>query len=122
MIVFIIVSITISTIVIVEFSILLSSTIVICIIIVMIITGATAVSKLLMNSNTLQELDVCHNTIGDHGLSVIVEQLHHITTLTKLDVLECGLSVEGIVIVCRLYISPDSEIYLTISLVVRLIN
>ena len=72
-------------------------TIVIYIIIIMITTGATAVSKLLMYNNTLQRLDVGDNTIGDDGLSVIVEQLHHITTLTRLDVKECGLSVKGIV-------------------------
>ena len=77
-------------------------TIVIYIIIIMITTGATAVSKLLMYNNTLQKLDVGGNTIGDDGLSVIVEQLHHITTLTWLNVIECGLSVKGIVwCVCK---------------------
>ena len=60
-------------------------------------TGINAVSQLLMNNYTLQILDVGYNTIGDDGLSVIVEQLHHITTLTELNVEWCGLSVEGIV-------------------------
>ena len=66
-------------------------------IIVMITTGATAVSKLLKNNNTLEKLVVGYNTIGNDGLSMIVEQLYHITTLTVLNVSECGLSEEGIV-------------------------
>ena len=61
----------------------------------MIITGAIAVSKLLMGNHSLQELNVCNNNIGDDGISVIAEQLQHITTLTRLDVESCGLSVKG---------------------------
>ena len=67
----------------------------IIIVIVMITTGAIAVSKLLVGNCTLQYLNVNHNDIGDDGISVIVEQLQHITTLTKLYVLECGLSGKG---------------------------
>ena len=61
----------------------------------MIITGAIAVSKLLMGNHSLQKLYVSHNNIGDDGISVIAEQLQHITTLTRLDVVSCGLSVKG---------------------------
>ena len=64
---------------------------------IMIITGANAVSKLLMGNCYLQELYVSHNNIGDDGISVIVEQLQHITTLTTLYVSKCGLSVKGTV-------------------------
>ena len=61
----------------------------------MIITGAIAVSKFLMGNHSLQELYVSRNNIGDDGISVIAEQLQHITTLTTLDVASCGLSVKG---------------------------
>ena len=65
-------------------------------------------SQLLVRNCTLQELTVNANNIGDDGISVIVEQLQHITTLTKLHVEECGLSVKGTV-VCVRCISPDSH-------------
>ena len=67
----------------------------IIIVIVMITTGAIAVSKLLVGNCTLQVLDVSDNDIGDDGISVIVEQLQYITTLSKLYVYRCGLSVKG---------------------------
>ena len=67
----------------------------IIIVIVMITTGAIAVSKLLVGNCTLQVLSVRYDDIGDDGISVIVEQLQHITTLTKLNVWGCGLSVKG---------------------------
>ena len=95
----------------------------IIIVIAMITTGAIAVSKLLVGNCTLQYLNVGCNAIGDDGISVIVEQLQHITTLTKLVVTGCGLSVKGIASscsVCKMYISPDSTDYLAISLVVSL--
>ena len=92
------------------------------IIIVMITTGAIAVSKILMGNCTLQVLNVSTNLIGDDGISVIVEQLQHITTLTELCVMECGLSVKGTIVCVKCIISPDSENYLTISLAVRLFS
>ena len=61
----------------------------------MITTGAIAVSKLLVGNCTLQVLSVAGNNIGDDGISVIVEQLQHNTTLTELHVIGCGLSVKG---------------------------
>ena len=88
----------------------------------MITTGAIAVSKILMGNCTLQELNVSCNTIGDDGISVIVEQLQHITTLTELVVIECGLSVKGTIVCVKCISSPDSEDYLTISLAVRLFS
>ena len=88
----------------------------------MITTGAIAVSKILMGNCTLQKLKLSINTIGDDGISVIVEQLQHITTLTKLTVIYCGLSVKGTIVCVKCTISPDSEDYLTISLAVRLFS
>ena len=79
--------------------------------VVMITTGAIAVSKILMGNCTLQVLHVSGNTIGDDGISVIVEQLQHITTLTKLYVMQCGLSVKGTIVCVKCIISPDSEDY-----------
>ena len=67
----------------------------------MIITGAIAVSKLLMGNCSLQVLHVSYNNIGDDGVSVIIEQLQHITTLTALYVSECGLSAKGTVMCIR---------------------
>ena len=67
----------------------------------MITTGAIVVSKLLVENCTLQALYVSFNDIGDDGISVIVEQLQHITTLTTLDVAHCGLSVKGSVVCVR---------------------
>ena len=64
-------------------------------------TGAIAVSKLLVRNCTLQVLSMNFNNIGDDGISVIVECLQHITTLTELNVVNCGLSVKGIVMCVR---------------------
>ena len=93
----------------------------------MITTGAIAVTKLLVGNCTLQVLQLGYNDIGDDGISMIVEQLQHITTL---NVEQCGLSVKGIVAhMVHMYvkyiamaISLDSEDYLTVSLVVRLFS
>ena len=73
----------------------------IIIVIVWITTGAIAVSKLLVGNCTLQQFNVGFNAIGDDGISVIVEQLHRNTTLTKLLVHNCGLSVKGSVVCVR---------------------
>ena len=73
----------------------------IIIVIVMITTGAIAVSKLLVGNCTLQVLNVSSSHIGDDGISVIVEQLQHITTLTGLYVISCELSVKGTVVCVR---------------------
>ena len=65
----------------------------------MIITGVIAVIELLMGNYSLQKLNICHNNIGDDGIPVIIEQLQHITTLNTLSVSDCGLSVEGTVLI-----------------------
>ena len=59
-----------------------------------ITTGAHALSKLLVWNCTLQVFDVSYNTIGDDGISEMVEQLQ-ISTLTELNITQCGLSVKG---------------------------
>ena len=56
------------------------------------------ISVVIIGSNTLRELDVCFNTIGDNGISVITEQLLSNKTLTKLGVAYCNLSVKGTVL------------------------
>ena len=52
-------------------------------------------STLLRGNYTLQVLDIHNNNVGDDGISVIVEQLQNISTLTKLHISKCGLSVKG---------------------------
>ena len=44
----------------------------------------------LLRYHSLEQFHVCDNIIGDDGISVIVEQLQHITTLTTLRVSGCG--------------------------------
>ena len=69
----------------------------IIIVIVIITTGAVAVSKLLMRNCTLQVLDVNENTIGDDGISVIVEQLQKVTNskISELWIMQCGITLTG---------------------------
>ena len=55
-------------------------------------------SKLLEGNCTLQMLDVRGNNICDDGISVIAEQLQHITTLTRLYAMGCGSSMKGTII------------------------
>ena len=68
------------------------------IIIIMIITGAVCISQLLNITTTLQWLDMSDNNIGDDGMAVISEALQHNTSITKLRVGGCGLSVKGTVV------------------------
>ena len=70
-------------------------------VVVMIITGAVYISKLLNVTHTVQELNMYANNISDDGIAVILEALQHSTSLTTLDVAECGLSVKGTV-VCKM--------------------
>ena len=67
----------------------------------MIITGAVYISQLLNVTNTLEELDMNSNDIGDDGMAVISEALQHNKSLTTLEVEWCGLSVKGTV-VCKM--------------------
>ena len=64
----------------------------------MIITGAVYISQLLKVTNTLQELHMNSNDIGDDGMAVISEALQHNKSLTTLGVEECGLSVKSTVV------------------------
>ena len=90
----------------------------IIIVIVMITTGAIAVSELLVGNCTLQGLSVGHNAIGDDGISVIVEQLQYNTTLTKLYVQQCELSVKGTLVCVRCILVQTVRIsYLIISVI-----
>jgi len=59
-----------------------------------ITTGANCVGRLLKNSN-LQVLDIGRNSIGDDGISVMMDGLQHSKTLNELDVQYCGLSAKG---------------------------
>ena len=56
------------------------------------------ISVVIIGSNTLRELDVSLNAIGDNGISVITEWLLSNKTLTKLNVSYCNLSVKGTVL------------------------
>ena len=56
-----------------------------CLMLAIIITGSIA----------LRELNVSYNNIGNKGISVITEGLQYNKTLTKLDVLTCGLTAKG---------------------------
>ena len=67
----------------------------------MITTGAVYISQLLNVTHTLQVLLMSNNDIGDDGMAVILEALHHNKSLTTLRVAQCGLSVKGTV-VCKM--------------------
>ena len=66
--------------------------------IVIVTTGASCVGELLKVNNSLQELVMSDNPIGDDGMSSIADGLQCNNTLTKLDVQRCGLSVKGTVV------------------------
>lgn len=57
--------------------------------------GASCLGKLMKVSNSLQELIMGSNDIGDDGIAVIAEGLKYNTTLKKLSVRKCGFSVKG---------------------------
>ena len=58
---------------------------------------------IITGSATLRVLDVSRNDIGDEGMGIISEALQHNKSLTKLVVLNCGLSVKGTV--CSVWIN-----------------
>lgn len=60
-------------------------------------TGASCFDKLLKVNNTLQELNLRGNAIGDDGMSLVSDGLQYNKALTKLNVRHCGLSVKGTV-------------------------
>jgi len=67
------------------------------IVIVVVTTGANCLSELLKVNDSLQELDMSENDIGDEGISSVAEGLKCNKTLTELDIARCGLSVKGTV-------------------------
>ena len=66
--------------------------------IVIVTTGASCVGELLKVNNSLQELDMGRNDIGDDGVSAVADGLQCNNTLTKLNVQVCGFSVKGTVV------------------------
>ena len=66
--------------------------------IVIVTTGASCVGELLKVNNSLQELVMEYNQIGDDGMSSVADGLQCNNTLTKLNVLCCDLSVKGTVL------------------------
>ena len=66
--------------------------------IVIVTTGASCVGELLKVNNSLQELALRKNPIGDDGMSSVADGLQCNNTLTKLYVKECGFSVKGTVV------------------------
>ena len=66
--------------------------------IVIVTTGASCLGELLKVNNSLQELDMEDNAIGNDGMSSVADGLQYNKTLTKLYVPECGLSVKGTVV------------------------
>ena len=61
----------------------------------MITTGAISISQALMVNQTLLELDMRHNKIGDDGITAIAGSLSN-SSITVLDVSGCGISLVGV--------------------------
>ena len=74
--------------------------------IVIVTTGASCLGELLKVNNSLQELDMGYNVIGDDGMSSVADGLQYSKTITELDVQQCGLSVKGTLVykTCRIQI------------------
>ena len=66
--------------------------------IVIVTTGASCVGELLKVNNSLQELVMSDNPIGDNGVSAVADGLQCNNTLTKLNVWGCRFSVKGTVV------------------------
>ena len=66
--------------------------------IVIVTTGASCLGELLKVNNSLQELDMGWNGLGDDGMSSVADGLQYNKTLSKLNVGGCGLSVKGTVV------------------------
>ena len=61
----------------------------------MITTGAISISQALMVNQTLLELIMNGNQIGDDGITAIASSLSN-SSITLLDVRRCGISVVGV--------------------------
>ena len=62
---------------------------------IVITTGAISISQALMVNKTLLELYVMGNEISDNGITAIAGSLSN-SSITLLDVEECGISVVGV--------------------------
>ena len=60
----------------------------------MITTGTIFINQALMVNQTLLELYMSHNQIGDDGINVIAGSLSN-SSITLLDVMDCSISVVG---------------------------
>ena len=70
-----------------------------CVIVIVIVTtGASCLGELLKVNNSLQELDMGINAIGDDGMSSVADGLQYNKSLTILDIENCGLSVKGTIV------------------------
>ena len=62
----------------------------------MITTGAISISEMLIINQSLQELIMANNNIGDIGISAIAEKLANGNSkINKLDVEKCGITLTG---------------------------
>ena len=68
------------------------------IVIAIVTTGASCLGELLKVNNSLQELVMGYNAIGDDGMSSVADGLRYNKTLTELNVPQCRLSVKGTVV------------------------
>ena len=71
--------------------------------VVIVTTGASCLGELLKVNNSVQELDMKYNDIGDDGMLSIADGLQHNNILTKLNVSECKFSMKGIAIATIVY-------------------
>ena len=93
-------------------------------VIVIVTTGASCLGELLKVNNSLQQLDMGYNKIGDDGMSSVADGLQYSKTLTKLSVRRCRLSVKGTVvykteltIICPLQFSYSCSVFIQIMLI-----
>ena len=77
----------------------------------MITTGVICIKTLLMENKTITFLDISFNKIQDEGAVVISQGLRCNHTLTTLRIYNCGLSVEGSVVVRFVCDLDDSEVF-----------
>ena len=62
---------------------------------IIVTIGASCLGELLKVNNSLQELVMELNDIGNDGISSVADGLQHNNTLTKLNVSFCEFSVKG---------------------------
>jgi len=74
-------------------------------------TGAICIKTLLMENKTITLLNIEGNKIYDEGAVVLSEGLQNNHTLTTLLILDCGLSVEGSVVVRFVCGLDDNEVF-----------